>query len=109
MKKSMSGSFDMATGIFNTLSNVMKSDPLKVKQTGGDPLALITGKPAGDALGILTKPDINVPPQPVVKPPVAMPDQDAIDADKKRSLADQLARRGRASTILTDQNDKLGG
>ena len=48
---------------------------------------------------------------PSVKPPVPMPDPKGNDAAKKRSIAEMMARRGRASTILTDpaQSDALGG
>ena len=44
------------------------------------------------------------PPAPVVTPPPVMPlpDDDEIAKVRKRSLAAQLARRGRQSTILTD-------
>lgn len=49
---------------------------------------------------------------PVVAPVTAMPTPgDAVTAaSKKKSLAEQIARRGRASTILTDQGatDTLG-
>ena len=45
--------------------------------------------------------------------PVEMPDPEAQQAARQKSLADQLARRGRASTILTDSgagtSGKLGG
>lgn len=48
---------------------------------------------------------------PAVTPPVPMPDPKAQAAAKKRSIAEQLRRQGRASTILTDQTqgDTLGG
>lgn len=48
------------------------------------------------------------PKLPGVKPPVAMPDQQAVEDARRRSVAQQLARRGRASTILSDQSDALG-
>jgi hypothetical protein len=39
-----------------------------------------------------------------------LPDDKAAALAKKSSIAEQLARRGRASTILTDTgSDKLGG
>ena len=84
------------------------------KYTGGsfDAMATLTGsKHPGDMAGVMGHLGAKdaVETAPTITPPVAMPDQQAIEADKKRSLADQLARRGRASTILTDQNDKLGG
>ena len=54
------------------------------------------------------------PPPPTLTAPTVMPTpgDDAARAAKRQSLADQMARQGRASTILTDQSatsDKLGG
>ena len=54
------------------------------------------------------------PPAPAVTPPTAMPvaGDAATKAAERASIAEQLRRRGRASTILTDQtgtSDKLGG
>ena len=50
---------------------------------------------------------------PAVTPPTPMPTPDdaAIKAAKRRSIADQQRRQGRASTILTDTGttDALGG
>ena len=49
------------------------------------------------------------PKAPGVKAPVTMPDQTAIDQARRRSLVQQMARRGRASTIFTDTSgDALG-
>lgn len=48
---------------------------------------------------------------PAVTPPPIMPTPDdaAMVAARKRSLAEQISRRGRASTILTNDNaEKLG-
>jgi hypothetical protein len=47
---------------------------------------------------------------PTVKAPVAMPtiNSTAIAAAKKKSIIEQMANRGRASTILTGNNDRLG-
>ncbi len=56
----------------------------------------------------------NMPPTPALTPPTAMPSPgDATTkAAERASIAEQLRRRGRASTILTDQSgaasDKLG-
>lgn len=52
-------------------------------------------------------------PTPTVTPPTPMPTpgDDGARAAKRKSLMDQMARQGRASTILTDQSgtsDKLG-
>lgn len=50
------------------------------------------------------------PTAPSVKPVTEMPDPLAQEAARKQSLLEQLARRGRQSTILTDAgNGKLGG
>ena len=73
--------------------------------TGGGSLALSAaalgaglGGTAGAALGTaLTK----APPTPPVPPPTLMPDQGQIAQASQASLTDQLARRGRASTIMT--------
>lgn len=48
---------------------------------------------------------------PAVTPPVPMPDAKGNRDAKRRSIAEQLRRQGRASTILTDQSqsDALGG
>lgn len=52
------------------------------------------------------------PPPPVPPPPIPMPDPDdpLLLAKKRRSIAGQYSRRGRASTIMTDvTTDALGG
>ena len=51
----------------------------------------------------LDKPDLPEP-----KPPTAMPDPKAQERAMRRSLSEQMQRRGRASTILT-QSETLGG
>ena len=48
-----------------------------------------------------------MPSKPGVAPVVGMPDAKAQAEARRRSLADQMTRRGRASTVLT--SDKLGG
>jgi len=50
------------------------------------------------------------PNKPAPPPPTRMPTKSDAQAEKKKSIRDQLARRGRASTILTDPGatDKLG-
>jgi hypothetical protein len=81
---------------------------------------LITGavsglgtKLVGDALGGLIGGRQQMQMQaPAVAAPTTMPlpDDKAAALAKKSSIAEQLARRGRASTILTDTgSDKLGG
>ncbi len=49
------------------------------------------------------------PKQPGEQPKTPLPDQGAIDAARKRSLTLQRQRSGRASTILSDPTDTLGG
>lgn len=49
------------------------------------------------------------PPPPAIKPPTPMPDPLADDAARKKKATELAARSGRASTILTDDSDKLGG
>lgn len=48
---------------------------------------------------------------PVFEPPPIMPvaDDEATNRAKKKSIAAQVARRGRASTILTQNEDAVGG
>lgn len=48
---------------------------------------------------------------PTVQAPLAMPtiNNTAIAAEKKKSIIQQMANRGRMSTILTGNNDLLGG
>lgn len=51
-----------------------------------------------------------VPAVPAVAPPTPMPDPKGQKDAKKRSLAEMMRRKGRASTILTDtSSDALGG
>lgn len=51
------------------------------------------------------------PVAPVVEAQVVMPlpDDDAVQKAKKRSIASQMARRGRQSTILSQNEDAVGG
>lgn len=49
------------------------------------------------------------PKQPGQQPKTPLPDQGAIDAARRRSLTLQRQRSGRASTILSDPTDTLGG
>lgn len=73
---------------------------------------LIGGMAANALSGALT-PKQSMPQAPALTPPTAMPSPgDATaKAAERASIAEQLRRRGRASTILTDQSgttDKLG-
>lgn len=59
----------------------------------------------GGILGGMKPPKVNVPPPPPPPAPMPEPDDAAIMDAKRRSLAAQQSRSGRASTILTG----LGG
>lgn len=54
--------------------------------------------------GLFSKPSVPKVPEPTVIP---LPDDAAMKAKKKRSLAEQQQRGGRTSTILNTE-DKLG-
>ncbi len=74
----------------------------KLRQAGVDPLNIYGGntpKPPED------------PVLPPVEQPTTMPEigDKQTAAARRRALEDQLARRGRASTVLTNDSDKLGG
>lgn len=65
-------------------------------------------------LGGVKPPKVNVPPPPPPPAPMPEPDDAAIMDAKKRSLAAQQSRSGRASTILTGlggqgSDTRLGG
>ena len=52
------------------------------------------------------------PPPPPIKPPTVMPvaDDTGVQLDKKRQLAGRAKKYGRASTVLSkDDNGNLGG
>jgi hypothetical protein len=76
-------------GIGKTVANILS--PITGLFGGGEP----TAAPA---------------PAPSVTPPTPMPDEKMKTQAKRRSIVEQRARQGRASTILTDtSNDTLGG
>ena len=85
--------------------------------TGITVMGLLAGAAGATVLTQMMKPDAAVAPAPAtpaVTPPTAMPTPgDATTkALERASIAEQLRRRGRASTILTNQaatTDKLGG
>lgn len=55
---------------------------------------------------------VNTPaPTPAAEPQPAMPTPDdaLVKAAKRKSIAEQRRRRGRASTLLTQNDDALGG
>ena len=72
----------------------------------------IIGGPLGTAADLFKKGKKALTPQlPEIPKPITMPtiDDAAVQAAKRRSILEQISRRGRASTILTSQTDKLGG
>jgi hypothetical protein len=71
-------------------------------------LILAGGAVAGAAAGgaFSKKPDPAEAPKPTVMPVI---NDAAVANARRRSLAQQLGRRGRQSTILTAEEDKLGG
>lgn len=74
--------------------------------TGGTGTAAVEGLLVGTAAQQATKtPKIPEVPKPTLLPTI---DDNAVKEAKRRSLLEQVARRGRASTILTGTTDKLG-
>jgi|GEM_PF-6341742 len=65
------------------------------------------GKVVSTVLGV---PDAPKPPKKVA-PPAPMPDEDdeAIRKRRNQSIAEQSRRSGRVSTVLSDDDQKLGG
>lgn len=61
------------------------------------------------ASSLLSKAMTPKPKQPQVKPPPEMPDPLAQEQARRRKLMEQVANRGRASTILTNSSGTLGG
>lgn len=75
--------------------------------------ALIGGVAASAITGALApKQGAPAAPAPTLTPPTPMPGSTETKAAERASIAEQLRRRGRASTVLTDQSagttDKLG-
>lgn len=74
-------------------------------------IAAVAGSLMSGVMGAINKPKTPEAPKP--EPTVTMPqmDSDTILSAKKKSLQTQMARQGRASTILSqgDNTDKLGG
>lgn len=76
--------------------------------TSGTVASGVAAGAAATAAGALVN-RLSAPKPPGIKPPVAMPDQASVEAGRRRSLLEQMARRGRQSTILTgDLGDTLG-
>lgn len=67
-------------------------------------------KKQGEALQQVAQPYVPTTPtgEPAPEPVMPLPDDEKVMAAKRRSLAEQMKRRGRASTILTAE-DTLGG
>ena len=80
---------------------------------GINPVKLLAGAATSLVSGVLggLKPP-KTPDAPVVEPPPVMPvpDDEAMKKARRRSITQQLSRRGRQSTILSDSSsDALGG
>lgn len=83
-------------------------DPNKSALAARDKINSISSNARNDAAHAITTllPPKDEPPVPVVMP---LPDDEAVQAAKKRQLAIQMGSGGRASTILSQGSDKLGG
>jgi len=98
-----------ASGALGSLSDIESfTDPLTIFHTG------IGGGDVADAIRRHIDPSPTVQPDtPATPPPERMPvpGPDTIEAisARRRSIQAQLARRGRLSTILTGQDEPLGG
>ena len=69
-----------------------------------DPLKL------GSTLGIVDEPTVTAAaPTPAPVTPMPEPDDAAVKKARRRSAVAQRQRSGRASTILSDDSDSLGG
>ncbi len=55
------------------------------------------------------RPSLPQPPAVEAPPTMPTPDDKAVEAARKRSIAAQVARRGRQSTILSQNDDAVGG
>lgn len=71
----------------------------------GGPVGAMAASTAFDALLPEKKPEL---PQASPVPTMPTPNDEAVRAARKRSLASQSLRRGRASTILTAPAERLG-
>lgn len=75
----------------------------------GGPLGAIAGAGLGKLIGGKKKKEAAAPaPAPAGPQVMPLPDDAAVLAARKRSLAAQRRRGGRSSTILTTGSDKLG-
>jgi hypothetical protein len=106
MSSDLSSLMDPKTILSGAGSYLKKSvtDPKTALMNLVNPLAPMTGM-----LG-----DKSSTQAPTMTPPTVMPvpDDQAVQQAKRRSIAAQMARRGRASTILTDSQssgETLGG
>jgi hypothetical protein len=94
------------SGMGNTLSPIMTV----LGAAAGTMLMPGVGTMAGASLGGMAGSLLAGPPKmPSVPSPIAMPDQQMIEQQKQKSIAEAMQRRGRASTILnTPDQQKLG-
>lgn len=87
-----------------------KNDPIFALPTAAQ---VLIGGMASNILGGMMAPKQSAPQAPTLTSPTAMPGEAETKAAERASIAEQLRRRGRASTVLTDQTgsgttDKLG-
>lgn len=71
-------------------------------------LGPIMGAVAGTALNSMLSPNPQAPAIPTLAPATGMPDPQAQIQAQQKSIAAQIARRGRASTILTQDQGGAG-
>jgi hypothetical protein len=86
-------------------------DPFHLTTGLGDKaLSSVTqGKLGGNqGLGAVVGNQASMTTPPPILPPTRMPTSGDQQAAQRQSVIDQLRRRGRASTILTDNTDTLG-
>ena len=80
-----------------------------VANTGGSTLLATLGKAAATTALTAGANSLLAPKAPGLPPVTPMPDPQAQEAARKQALIEQMSRRGRASTVLTDDAAKLGG
>lgn len=71
-------------------------------------LGPVLGAAAGTVLNSMLSPSPQTPAVPTIAPPTGMPDPQAQIQAQQKSIAAQIARRGRASTILTQDQGGAG-
>ncbi len=92
------------------MGSVVKA-PIKVAKKAASESVDLVQSVIGGVTGLLA-PDIDIPPPPdlTTEPTPVAPDIDdeAVRRARRASVAKQIARRGRASTILTGGEGSLG-